>query len=318
MRLHHVLSIFAAGVIGQTSAASSVTSDSSFPGWKPCPAYTFPGEGEYEAECVTYDAPLCYLGICETPANVNSTIKVFVKRLRAKGGNVDDAPNVWMIPEIECSEVEHSMVTLHKSLEKVFNVYTMDLRGNGRGTLLDCASGQSTTSVSQSESPDYLTDIPACAQILQDQYGDLASFSITSAATDTFTFIHKYTNGASTIVYGVSGGTMQVQRLMQLDPLSVNGYVLDGAMAYAISPAKKTYWSDYDADFASVGDTFMKLCAQDRDCASHFKATSLSATLHHLLQNFDRNPNSTCASLVSNSSEYVPAVVLQTTRVVSC
>uniref|UniRef100_A0AAV1TER8 Uncharacterized protein n=1 Tax=Peronospora matthiolae TaxID=2874970 RepID=A0AAV1TER8_9STRA len=85
MKLHRVLSIFAAGVIGQTSAASSITSDSSFPGWKPCPAYTFPGEGEYEAECVTYDAPLCYPGICETPANVNSTIKVFVKRLRAKG-----------------------------------------------------------------------------------------------------------------------------------------------------------------------------------------------------------------------------------------
>uniref|UniRef100_A0AAV1TE79 Secreted protein n=1 Tax=Peronospora matthiolae TaxID=2874970 RepID=A0AAV1TE79_9STRA len=85
MELHRVLSIFAAGLIGQGSAASSVTSNSSFTGWKPCPAYTFFDEGEYAADCVTYDAPLCYPGICDTTANVNSTIKVFVKWLRAKG-----------------------------------------------------------------------------------------------------------------------------------------------------------------------------------------------------------------------------------------
>ena len=204
------------------------------------------------------------------------------------------------------------MVTLHKSLEGAVNVYTMDFRGDGRGTLLDCASGQSMTSVSQSDSLMYMMD-GACAQILQNQYGDLASFSVTSAATDISIFISNHTNGASTIVYGVSAGTMQVQRLMQLDPPSVNGYVLDGAVAYAVTPDKKTYWSDYDADFASVGETFMKLCAQDRDCASHFKATSLSATLHHLLQNFDSNPNSTCAALVANSSQDEPVVVLQTT-----
>ncbi|KAG3149821.1 hypothetical protein PI124_g13212 [Phytophthora idaei] len=41
-------------------------------------------------------------------------------------------------------------------------------------------------------------------------------------------FISKYSNGASSIVYGVSYGTVVVERLMHLNPPTVNGYALDG------------------------------------------------------------------------------------------
>ncbi|KAF1772880.1 Alpha/Beta hydrolase fold [Phytophthora cactorum] len=60
------------------------------------------------------------------------------------------------------------------------------------------------------------------------KYGDLASFSTTSAAMDILPFISKYSNGASSIVYGVSYGTVVVERLMHLNPPTVNGYALDG------------------------------------------------------------------------------------------
>ena len=101
MHLHLALSLLAAGLIGRCSAASNSTLDRSFPGWKPCSAFTIPGEVEYEAECVTYEAPLCHSGICKVPVNVKPTIEVFVKRLRAKGGRAGNAANVWLISGTE-------------------------------------------------------------------------------------------------------------------------------------------------------------------------------------------------------------------------
>ncbi|KAG2836274.1 hypothetical protein PC113_g20057 [Phytophthora cactorum] len=72
------------------------------------------------------------------------------------------------------------------------------------------------------------SEVAACAKDFQMKYGDLASFSTTSAAMDILPFFSKYSNGASSIVYGVSYGTVVVERLMHLNPPTVNGYALDG------------------------------------------------------------------------------------------
>ena len=101
MHLHYALSIFAAGWFSQASAALNGTLSRSFPGWEPCPAYSLFGKDDYEAECVTYEAPLCYAGVCKVPVGVKPTIDVFVKRLRAKGAKADDAANVWFISGTE-------------------------------------------------------------------------------------------------------------------------------------------------------------------------------------------------------------------------
>ena len=108
MRLHLVLSIAAAGLIGQASAASNTTATAPKPltsTWYPCSAYTFAGQGEYGAQCMTYKAPLCHQGVCETPANVYPTIDIFVKQLPAVGDKANQATNVWMFasgPSTEC------------------------------------------------------------------------------------------------------------------------------------------------------------------------------------------------------------------------
>ncbi|KAE9154734.1 hypothetical protein PF005_g33383 [Phytophthora fragariae] len=104
----------------------------------------------------------------------------------------------------------------------------MDYRGTGRSTLLECVAAQATTSGSPEGKEFDPSEVPACAQDLENEYGDLASFSVTSAATDLVTFISKYTNGANTIVYGASYGTFFVERVMHLSPPEVTGYVLDG------------------------------------------------------------------------------------------
>ncbi|OWY96944.1 hypothetical protein PHMEG_00032655 [Phytophthora megakarya] len=69
-----------------------------------------------------------------------------------------------------------------------------------------------------------LSDVPACAKALQQQYG--ASFSMTSAPSDVVTFISTYTNDECTIVYGGSYGTTLAERVMHLASPEVIGYVV--------------------------------------------------------------------------------------------
>ena len=206
------------------------------------------------------------------------------------------------------------MVTLHKRLGRAVNVYTMDLRGTGRSSRLECVSSQATTSGSPSGTDIDPTEVAACARGLQNKYGDLASFSVTSAAMDVSTFILKHTNGASNIVYGSSHiATLMLQRLMQLKPSGVTGYVLDSAAASVVPSGKKTYWSKWDVDFNEVSEHVLNLCSEDTDCSSHFKTATLSATLHDVMSKFDKDPNSTCATLVRNFTEDEPSSGLRST-----
>ncbi|EGZ16501.1 hypothetical protein PHYSODRAFT_441383, partial [Phytophthora sojae] len=69
-------------------------------GWYNCYDYTFSDEGspnEEESECATFNAPLCYPGICETPEFADPTIDVFVKRMPATNGDPKTTTNVWLL-----------------------------------------------------------------------------------------------------------------------------------------------------------------------------------------------------------------------------
>ena len=76
------------------------------------------------------------------------------------------------------------MTYLHHLLEGKANTYIMDHRGTGRSTILDCVSAQATTTGSPFGSEIDLSEVAACAQDLKYKYGDLSSFSMTTAATD--------------------------------------------------------------------------------------------------------------------------------------
>ncbi|OWY92690.1 Serine protease [Phytophthora megakarya] len=111
------------------------------------------------------------------------------------------------------------MVTLHKKLKGTVNVYTMDHRGTGRSTKFDCMASQTTTTGSPAGGEIDPSEVGACAQDLEFKYGDLSSFSMTSAATDVVAFLSKYSNEKKTILY---------MRLMHLKPPNVIGYAYDG------------------------------------------------------------------------------------------
>lgn len=195
--------------------------------------------------------------------------------------------------------VESAMISMYNEMQGMVNVYTMDHRGTGRSTLLDCVAAQSTVSGSPWGGEISPEEVPDCALALEDEYGDLASFSITTAATDLATFISTYTANQQTIVYGVSYGTALVERIIHLAPDEVVGYVLDGiATSSGSSLANVEYFSKWDSDFGEVADGFLAKCAADDLCSSKFTDQSLPDTLKSLLEDFDNNPDSTCAALV--------------------
>ncbi|ETK75407.1 hypothetical protein L915_17956 [Phytophthora nicotianae] len=290
----------------QVSAVSNTSSHGDLNGWYPCYDFTFADEGSSpgeDAECALYIAPLCYPGICETPDNIESTkVEIFVKRMLATSGNPETAPNVWLMqggPGYSSTAMESTMVSLQQQLEGAVNVYTMDHRGTGRSTLFNCVAAQVTTSGSPWGNDFIASEVPTCAKDLQFKYGgDLAAFSVTSAATDLKTFIAKYTNGKSTIVYGVSYGTMLVERLIHLAPPAVTGYVLDSISTASGSQA--AYYSDWDKNYGEIGDAFFELCDEDKSCKAHFQTKRLNDTVQALIDTFDKEPNSTCAALISN------------------
>jgi pimeloyl-ACP methyl ester carboxylesterase len=192
------------------------------------------------------------------------------------------------------------MVELHGRMNGTVNVYTMDHRGTGRSTLLDCVAAQATTTGSPVGSSIDTSEVPACAEALEKKFGSLSSFSMTSAAMDMATFISNYSNDANTIVYAVSYGTALIERLIHLAPPEVTGYVLDGVATSSGAAADKfEYFSTWDADFGDVGDAFMALCPTIGECDDRFSSSDLATTLQNLLTQFDSDPDSTCAALVS-------------------
>ena len=207
--------------------------------------------------------------------------------------------------------MEWALQDVHEGMGGDVNVYMIERRGTGRSTRLDCTAAQSTTTGSPSGGKIEPSEVPACALDLQNTYGNLAAFSTTSAAMDVSSFIAKLTNGASTFVYGRSYGTVVAQRLMQLNPTTVTGYVLDSVMTPSLASNQKFYYSARDAMFGEVAEHFMGLCALDSECSAHFKDTSLSATLHDVLSKFDSNPDSTCATMVAEFTMTTPSVGLR-------
>ncbi|UIZ24562.1 hypothetical protein KXD40_008481 [Peronospora effusa] len=297
MKLYYAISLMA--VFAQASAARRPSFHSDLSEWKDCSDFYSTSSANptnTKAECAVYSAPLCYRGICKTPKHVKPTVDILVKRIPAEG-NPKSATNLWVLSGVDGAS---SGDKVHSRLSGKVNVYTMDQRGTGRSTLLDCIEMPTITTAYSSSSNFNVSQVPACAHALEKKYGPLSSFSITSAATDVVTFISDFSNGMNTIVCGISYGTMVVERLIHLNPREVTGYVLDSVFTTSGAPRDKTlYVSASYTNYGKVGDTFMALCETESKCNKHFVPNNLQATLQDLITKFDENPKSTCAALMS-------------------
>ncbi|KAG2522069.1 hypothetical protein JM16_006022 [Phytophthora kernoviae] len=63
-------------------------------------------------------------------------------------GDPNTKSNVWILqggPGASSTAMESAVVELHTRMNGSVNVYTMDHRGTGRSTFLDCMAAQVTT-----------------------------------------------------------------------------------------------------------------------------------------------------------------------------
>ncbi|OQR87237.1 serine protease family S33 [Achlya hypogyna] len=267
-------------------------------GWYNCSAATFASVNARRnaknrtVECALVVLPLCHDTICTDPRN--RTIQVFLKRILASSVATRD---LWVLqggPGASSIAMETMMVDVFDVLGGDVNVYTMDHRGTGRSTPLQCIANQAATSGSPGGIAIELAEMPACiSDVLFQMGGHTSAFSVTSAARDLEMLIRVFSGSSQeTYVYGASYGTLLVERLMQLAPPRVTGYILDGVISQEGSDLYRHSFANWDYDLARVGDRFLARCASDPYC--HAKVPyNLTTLVHELFARVDALPTST-------------------------
>ncbi|ETW04598.1 hypothetical protein, variant 1 [Aphanomyces invadans] len=251
-------------------------------GWYRCSESTFGGSGGLVAECGKYTMPLCHPGLCN---DTSRTLDVFVKRVLA--ANTTANPKVlWMVqggPGLSSADLDGWLADMYTMLHGQVTLMTMDHRGVGRSSYLTCTAAQATTGGSPGGRDITRGELPACLASVRRKFGasNSAAFSITSAATDLLTVIDATSLPAQEVyVYGVSYGTMWVQRAMLLEPhfpaTNIRGYILDGVVTH--SGPRRLVFSDWDTNHGRVASAYFDLCTQDAFCAAKFVRSTLAAT----------------------------------------
>ncbi|KDO26039.1 hypothetical protein SPRG_08692 [Saprolegnia parasitica CBS 223.65] len=283
-------------------AASAAAALQRTTGWLHCPlrysASVFAKDWR-NATCATFDAPLCYPGTC---ASTTTNISVFVKRLEAVNGASPKA--IWLLqggPGASSINMEGYMQNLYVALNKSVSVYTMDHRGTGKSTYLDCATTEATTNGSPWGTSISPSELPECLRNVRQIYGNdaAAGFSSHSAASDVAALIQTLTPTAETYVYGVSYGTHWVRRLMALDPPTVHGYILDGVSGL---------FSRWNLDYLSEVDTYFDYCTKDATCRAKL-GHDPAKVLRDLYHTLDTNATARSAACVRALPNYLNAAV---------
>ncbi|GLE03171.1 hypothetical protein PINS_up012050 [Pythium insidiosum] len=317
MLLPRRLLVLAAAALAVCSAPTAMAADDKLIGWYPCSSFTFKGEfsepsnsttnakplladGEnLEAQCAIFKAPLCYDGVCKDSSK--QEIEIFAKRII--GESADGKPNVIFMqggPGAASPAMESAMRSLYETLGGKVNVYTLDHRGTGRSTKLDCVAAQAQMSGSPGGSSVTSDEVGGCAAELERRYGsDLSSFSVTSAASDLQLFISTYLAKSETYVYGVSYGVSLVERLMHLKTKEIAGYILDGISTSSGSDIKNfEYFSSWDPDYDEVGQLFLAQCDKNAEvCGKYFKGNGLAATVRSVVQKLSQT-SSSCGNAI--------------------
>ncbi|CAK4071566.1 unnamed protein product [Aphanomyces euteiches] len=235
--------------------------------------------------CASFEAPLCYPGLCDSSKSVN----VYAKRIEATSppppGQRPTA--VWFL-QGGPGESSYVMDTLMRQVYTLFNgsvsVYTMDHRGTGRSTYLDCPTVGASSGGSENSTTITPHELPECLAEVRATYGKdvAAGFGTTAAASDLKMLIEALNEGHDTFVYGVSYGTFLVHRLMQLAPTNVKGYIFDSV----VGPGTP-HFSQWSVLNKPVADLLLSYCSKDSYC----RKMLLGQDAHDVLQRILNRPN---------------------------
>ncbi|KDO29471.1 hypothetical protein SPRG_20058 [Saprolegnia parasitica CBS 223.65] len=275
-------------------------------GWFSCSANTLTSTNTRRntrnrtVECALVVLPLCHASVCDDPSN--RTVQVFMKRLVARSDFVEEPSikDLWVLqggPGASSIAMETMMIDLYDVLDGQVNVYTMDHRGTGRSSPLQCIATQAATPGSPGGDVIELAEMPDCIQdILFQIDGHTSAFSVTSAALDLELVLRAFSvANQPTFVYGASYGTLLVERLMQLGPTGITGFVLDGVVSQRGSDAFRHSFANWDHDVASVGSRFLDRCTTDAFCKAQVQQHNVTQLLQEVYSRLD-------ASVVTNTS----------------
>lgn len=225
--------------------------------WGKCPDYF----GDKGLQCATVQLPLNH----DNP--VGETISVLMAR--ALGNSTEKKGDVWFIAGGPGSSSQYfaENMAAYASTHPQWNYYTMEHRGVGASTKLDCPDIERTGAFYGLE----------CYQELKAQWGDgVQYFNPSQAARDLGALISlTRLRQGSVFLYALSYGTYLAQRFMCLNPQPVNGVILDGVVpAGLLDNVGAIGW--YDRNFDKIGRAIMERCVQDPVCAQ--KMTEIAGT----------------------------------------
>jgi pimeloyl-ACP methyl ester carboxylesterase len=184
--------------------------------WYPCPlrsvALHEDAHTSIMAECTVVSLPLDYNNI-----DTSAMIQIFVKRLTQKH-TMDVTRSLWLLGEQTSTQFENTMLQLSSRLPN-YDIYTLDHRGTGYSSRIQCLTSQSETT--GSDQGVYVSDneLHECSTEFKLRYGtNTDKFSPTGAAWDLASLIYT-TNELydyEAVVYGLGYGTLWLTRLIQL------------------------------------------------------------------------------------------------------
>ena len=223
--------------------------------WEDCPLRSG-GSGPPWASCALVEVPL------DWESRDDGTIELFVKRYAEAGVDpLGTRDAVWPLTGGPggAGNMQEGLAELLVANDPEMTWYLLDHRGTGRSERLGCsAEGQGSPGGFQIT----LDELPACADDLEQTWGDeLLHFTTTAAATD-LAWLVDATRGPDQMVHvhGGSYGTRWLQRFLQVAPATA-----DSASGLGVVPPDFSF-GDYDASYEATGAAYLELCGQDAEC----------------------------------------------------
>ena len=226
--------------------------------WSPCPLFSDDPDGGPEADCATAIVPL------DWSAPEGTRLDIAVKRVRAEGAT-SFATELWLIPGgpgypgMVDEPSAKDIVDADPSIE----VFLWDHRGVGESTRLTCPDQEAAGSTWGNQIAP--TELLGCGESLVEQWGDgLAFFNPNEAARDLSSLVDR-TRGPDerVFIYGMSYGTMVVQRYLKVAPTQATAVALDGS----VNPNTRNEYTYYQT-FSDVIAAYVEGCADDAVCSS--------------------------------------------------
>uniref|UniRef100_K3X983 AB hydrolase-1 domain-containing protein n=1 Tax=Globisporangium ultimum (strain ATCC 200006 / CBS 805.95 / DAOM BR144) TaxID=431595 RepID=K3X983_GLOUD len=220
-------------------------------------------------ECAEVEVPLCHEGICESDKRIN----LFVRRLLANPKTpVAKQKALWFLqggPGLSSFVLEDDMKNMNALFQGTVDLYTMDHRGTGRSTFLECKAAQAYAEGGANGVNIDFVEIPNCIRDILFQIDNhTEALSTMSAAKDVEYLIDNlYDASVDTYIYGVSYGTYWAERIIHLASEKVKGYVLDGVM-----PEDTPTFATWNSKRMSVEERFLAVCENDDFCSSRLTA----------------------------------------------